>query len=317
MPLFPHPQKGLPGGGVCHVSRSLRTLSPFAERQLRVGELLHPQDHQRSRGLQGSQGPLRGGSGTTEPDPDSRNLVTPPDDPLSPTPPQTLQAPTVRHLRDGSARLDFGEEEIGELGAAWAWETGVLSGHRWGLWGLRGGEWAGADGSDWTRQPLQSRGGGRGGGAEEQEALGRGSTQQDSWTPTSLSQLESSSEPCSARQGVGRPEWRGQGCSCMGWEGPALPPRVPRGLARLGFPTAAPAGGSGLRWSGPRGLGRCRVGEGGQLESRAEFRDSPFFSPKPGAVPGGLCSLQALGSGESHIHMGGLGRSSFRLGPRG
>ena len=45
---------------------------------------------------------------------------------------------------------------------------------------------------------------GRGGGAEEQEALGRGSTQQDSWTATSLSQLGSSSEPCSARQGVGQ-----------------------------------------------------------------------------------------------------------------
>lgn len=91
----------------------------------------------------------------------------------------------------------------------------------------------------------------------------------------------------------------------MGWEGPARPPRVPRGLARLGFPTAAPAGGSGLWWSWPRGLGRCRVGEGGQLESPAEFRDSPFFSPKPGAVPGGHRSLQALGSGGvSHPHGG-------------
>ena len=45
---------------------------------------------------------------------------------------------------------------------------------------------------------------GGGGGAEEQEARGTGSTQQDSWTPTSLSQLGSSSEPCSARQGVGQ-----------------------------------------------------------------------------------------------------------------
>lgn len=198
MPLFPHLQKGLPGGGVCHVSRSLRILSPFAERQLRVGELLHPRDHQRSRGLQGSPG-------TTEPDPDSRNLVTPADDPLPPTPPQTLQSPTVKRLREGPARLEFGEEESGELGAAWAWETGVLSGRRRGLWGLRGGEWAGADGSDWTRHtPLLQGEVGRGGGAEEQEVLGRGSTQQDSWTPASLSQLESSSEPCSARQGVGQ-----------------------------------------------------------------------------------------------------------------
>lgn len=198
MPLFPHPQKGLPGGGVCHVSRSLRILSPFAERQLRVGELLHPQDHQRSRGLQGSRGPLRGGSGTTEPDPDSRNLVTPPDDPLSPTPPQTLQAPTGKRLREGPARLEFGRRKAGSWGrpGPGRQRSSVATG------GVESGqEQTEVPGHNNPSSPGEV---GRGGGAEEQEALGRGSTQQDSWTATSLSQLGSSSEPCSARQGVGQ-----------------------------------------------------------------------------------------------------------------
>ena len=33
-----------------------------------------------------------------------------------PSPPQMLQAPTVKRLREGSTRLEFGEEGSGELG---------------------------------------------------------------------------------------------------------------------------------------------------------------------------------------------------------
>lgn len=103
----------------------------------------------------------------------------------------------------------------------------------------------------------------------------------------------------------------------MGLEGPAHPPRVPRGLARLGFLTAAPAGGSGLRWSGPRGLGRCRVGEGGQLESPAEFRDSPFFSPKPGALLGATAASRPWAVEECHIRTGGAGTKQLPPGTPG
>ena len=48
---------------------------------------------------------------------------------------------------------------MGSWGRAWAWETGIHRGHRQGLWGLRGGERAGADRGDWTRHapPLQGR----------------------------------------------------------------------------------------------------------------------------------------------------------------
>lgn len=53
--------------------------------------------------------------------------------------------------------------------------------------------------------------------------------------------------------------------------------------------------------------GQVQGGGRGQLESPAEFRDSPFFSPKPGAVPGATAASRPWAVGECHTRMGVLG----------
>ena len=74
--------------------------------------------------------------------------------------------------------------------------------------------------------PLHSRGGGQGRRHKGARDPGKGVHRADCWTQTSLSQLESSSKPCSAQAGC-RAGLSGVARAAAAWAGKALP--VPRG----------------------------------------------------------------------------------------
>lgn len=191
------------GGGVCDASRSHRILSPFAEREPGgVGKLLHPRITRGAGVSVGlwipSEGAQEPQSQTLIPETWSTHLQT---TFVPPAPPQTFQVPTVKRLREGSTTLEFREEGSGSWEGPRAWETGIHSGCRQGSLGPRVESGRSRYEVTGHRHTLHSREVGRVGAQRSKRFLRRGPTEQGCWTQTSLSQLESSSKPCSAQAG--------------------------------------------------------------------------------------------------------------------